>query len=450
MGGNIAQRPPPFANQSIIDAKNRTFNWPFLFAMIPETNRMHEVANVPEAATEPQRELATSHRGQLVRPVPKIDFCGAEEVVLYTGNEDGTYMESSGKGMSDYHDPGETHSDPQGRGRQNQSRNGISVHDVDDEDAYAEDGADNDSEYSSSSELDSDYDSDEEFDDIDEDEAHIENLVAISGSASKHYDTERWLRTLLWTLHMYVDGYCSDYSFTYGKRYAPSCAALRSFIRDHGGDPFAVQAPVSNAPALLPHQAAMAMLPKRAAALLPTPLQDIVNDPQASKKIFLPGDEINVALMLRAIELVPLSAYSDNELERTRFGQPFLIRRLRNRDRAPAANPDIEPPGELFSPVRQFPVLFSTTFPMTTSPPCHPWPTGGVPRLLTLPYKHVGSNESREWQVLRDGTYEPAQKRQHSPARPWRGNGSRRFVAQPARSKGVKRLQKSGANDAKS
>lgn len=354
---------PPFAGQYVIDADTRTFNWAFLYAIMQHTG--HNVADVPGALS--QNGLSNSVFEEVaagngaIRPLLHItdtesDSC--DDVVVYTGDENGVFLDST------------EDSDMA-------------------EDESEEDGENGDIEWDSD-----ETDDEDSFDDIDEDEAHIENLVAISGGAAKHYDTERYLRTLLWTLQMYIDGYCSDYSYSYEKPYAPSCSVIRKFIEDHAGDPFEVQAPVSNSPALLPHQAAMAMLPQSAATFLPKPMQNIVADPKLSREIFLPRHKINVAAMLDAIEKVPTSAYSAEELRRMKFGMPIQIRLSRGQDRRPPPRrPYYKPPGPRFAPLRTYPVLYMATFAMTVAPPCLPWPKGGIPHLLSMKYKRVGGRE---------------------------------------------------------
>lgn len=343
----------PFAGQYIINADTRTFNWAFLHSLMLHTG--YEVPEISGGSTAGNTANTAAPSAAPSRKENESDW--GEDIVVYTGNEDGQYLDPVDEGEEE------------------------SAVDDDDEDESEETGDDWE-----------EGESDEEgFGDIDEDEAHIENLVAISGSNTKHYDTERYLRTLLWTLQMYIDGHCSDYSFSYNKPYAPSCAVIRKFIEDNGGDPFEVQAPVSNAPALLPHQAAMAMLPQSAAKFLPKPMQAIVADPKLARDIFLPRHKINVVAMLNAIEKVPMSAYSADELRRMRFGTPIQIRLPRGRDRRPAPRtPMYRPPGGRFAPLKVMPVIFMATFPMTTLPPCLPWPKGGVTGLLSKAYKRVG------------------------------------------------------------
>jgi hypothetical protein len=174
----LCREKPPFATETLINPATRTFNWPFLCALVSNFG-----AIVPEITAESireseihaarSRELQAIDRRQeeqsVISPVGTDDVADATEEddvgdeILYTGNEDGDVFDED-----------------------------------DDELATA---------YSSPDEVD-------EFDEYDdEDSAHIDNLVAISGSSSKYFDSSQWLRTLLFTLHMYMDAYCPDFYF---------------------------------------------------------------------------------------------------------------------------------------------------------------------------------------------------------------------------------------------
>lgn len=331
----------PFQGQCVVDAETRTFNWPFFYALVDRVGvRVEDISRLQASNTlqRPgsgiQQESCTTSNDSNIVP---------EEEIVYTGNEDGVPMDGSlyGNGNASF----------------------------DKEDGY----------YNMSD------DSEDEV--FDPDKQHIETLVAISGDSDKYYNTERWLRALLWTLQMYIDGFCGDYTFLYGKPYGPSSEAILSFINDHNGDPFTLHASMSNTPPLLPHQAAMAMLPRHAAHLLPKPLQAIVKDAQQSKKIFLANGDIDINEMLSAIEKVPRSAYTAEEWQRTVEGAPLLLRRARTKGVAVKKIP--KPPGPRFESIRPFPVISSTEFEMTSAPPCYAWPSGAFQNTLKLAYKRV-------------------------------------------------------------
>lgn len=313
------------------------------------------------------------------------------DVILYTGNEDGVFM-SEIEGQNQY--------DTMKQNLQNVGDMAASSMTV----AASLSGSDDD--ISDESEI--DEDNDEEDEDYDEDNQHIENLVAISGSSKRFYDTERWFRVVLWTIHMYIDGFCSDYMFQYGKPYGPSCDVIAKYIRDYDGTPFTVQAPVSNASPLLPHEAALAMLPKQCADLLPTPLRPLVNDPSLSKKIFLPRNHVDVDALIEAVAKIPKSAYQPHELERTVLGNPFMLCRQRGNHYRPSFNQRVPPPGPKFPPIRERPIILRSTFRMTQSSPCFPWPSGYDRGTLVDRYVKVGGHLLTPPKRLRPSNAKPA------------------------------------------
>lgn len=352
---------PPFRGQSVVNSKKRTFNWPFFYALVnsvgvPVPNIMEELRKDQNKDTRPVQDtsedgkeiLKVEDRGKEKLSTSSSDS-DVEEVLVYTGNEDGIPMQDFEEydGMED---------------------------------------VDNDSSGDDASEAE-DF-SDDEI--VDEEEAHIENLVALSGNSSKCYDTERWFRTLLWTLHMYIDGYCCDYTFQYGKPYGPSCEVICRYISDHNGDPFLLHAPVSNAAPLLPHQAAMAMLPRHASHLLPGPLRLLLEDPVVAKRMFPSNDVVRLPEMLRSIEKIPPTAYASEERKRTVHARPFLLRRPREHDFIPKVNPSIGKPGPKFPNLPQYPTILRKFIIATQAPPCYPWPAGSIQNMLQLPYKVVG------------------------------------------------------------
>jgi hypothetical protein len=181
---------PPFANQTLIDPIGRTFNWPFLCALVEnvgarvpditqrslyesrqaaERSRTLEAAR--KAATQAAEAEALNGVGRHAEDEDEGGEDGGDDVVLYAGDEAGS-VPTAGVGEDDEDGDGE-----------------------DDDGAAADD------------EEADDFD---EYDD--EDTAHIETLIAISGSTGKYFDTVEWLRSLLFTLQMYIDGYCPDFN----------------------------------------------------------------------------------------------------------------------------------------------------------------------------------------------------------------------------------------------
>lgn len=279
------------------------------------------------------------------------------EKIVYTGNENGVPMDCLDEGSAPTSDKG-----------------------------FSENGVSESESYEDSSE----YNETEEEDFFDEEQEHIQTLVTLSGNSSKFYDTNRWVRALLWNIQMYVDGYCSDYNFRYGKPYGPPITEILNYIRNHDADPFLHQAPVSNSRPLLPHEAAMAVLPRQAKHLLPKPLQRIYNDPLAVRRIFGSKDDVHVQNLITEIERIPKSEFSSEELFRTFHGIPILLRHQRPQDRMPHCNPQVQTPGQRFAKIADRPVIYRAQFSVTSAPPCYKWPRGTIANLLELPYKTVG------------------------------------------------------------
>eukprot|EP00177_Eucheuma_denticulatum_P008331 GFKZ01015161.1.p1 GENE.GFKZ01015161.1~~GFKZ01015161.1.p1 ORF type:complete len:721 (-),score=65.74 GFKZ01015161.1:1831-3993(-) len=391
----------PFHGECIIDAQNRTINWPMFGALVERGG---------ESVPSIEDELRVAHGGVSRRgtssnagndsrvaahATSRIETHVSDknsdpgDVILYNGDENGIWMresddfdtlshalvESVGNrskkvslgGVTRYNSGGEVQMQ-----RSDKSNGNASSHDL-----YIE-------------ETGCDLDEQEEEEEFDEEGQHIATLVALYGSDKKLYDTERWFQTALWTIHMYIDGFCSDYLFDYGKPYGPSCDILAQYIKDHGTTQPTIHAPISQAPPLLPHQAAMAMLPKRAAHLLPRPLQQIVQDPVLSEKIFPPRQGVDIHALVAEVNRIPKSAYSHDELPCTMAGHPLLLRLPRAGDyRRPTYNPRIKKPGPSFHEISYGPVIYRSTFTMTTSPPCYPWPCGSEAGLMSLPYMKV-------------------------------------------------------------
>lgn len=164
-----------------MDPVKRTFNWPFLCAMV-----QHGGARVPEfssrtvrntqVAGQRQNKSVASRRAEATKtPAAKSDSDSEADQVLYTGDE-----------------------------------SGISRVSMADDDSASSDSSDDDE-----SDEESDFD---EYEDADT--AHIETLVAITGSPAKYFDTVEWLRTLLFTLQMYIDVGCETFHMRSGQRHS--------------------------------------------------------------------------------------------------------------------------------------------------------------------------------------------------------------------------------------
>ncbi|CAN8069483.1 unnamed protein product [Agarophyton chilense] len=346
-GGDL----PPFHGHSLVDAERRTLNWPMFYSLmdsigvpVPSIADAEQEKNAGPG-TSPTINQPKSKHGYLT-----ISDSDVDEHIVYTGNEDGIPMDR----VDDVFKRGGLDSTSEG-----------SVSDSDDI------GAEEDQDY------------------FDEEQEHIQTLIALSGDSNKFYDTNRWVRALLWNLQMYVDGYCGHYSFQYGKPYGPPINEILKYIRNHDGDPFLHQAPISRTRPLLPHEAAMAVLPKHAKHLLPIPLQRMYDDPVVLKKIFIGNDDVNVANMVTEISRIPKSEFTPEELHRTVFGSPILLRLPRPNDYVQYMNPRVKKPGQRFEDVRNRPVIYRAPFKMTTIPPCYEWPKGTIPKMLELSYKTV-------------------------------------------------------------
>ncbi|KAI0558228.1 5'-3' exoribonuclease [Gracilaria domingensis] len=347
---------PPFHGQSLVDAEKRTLNWPMFYALMGSVGV--PVPSIAEA--EQEKRLGTRIPLGTRKPKSKQGYMSlsdseAEEHIVYTGNEDGIPMDCLDDSSNS-------------EGIESAASDGSTTDSEDTEEEYAEE-------------------EDEEY--FDEEQEHIQTLIALSGNSTKFYDTSRWARALLWNLHMYVDGICGDYNFLYGKPYGPPIEEILKYIRDHDGDPFLLQAPISRSRPLFPHEAAMAVLPKTAKHLLPNPLQRMYDNPNVLKKIFSGKDGVDVASMTAEISRIPKSDFSSEELRRTVFGSPILLRLPRPNDRVEHMNPRVKKPGQRFEDVRSRPAIYRASFTMTTIPPCYDWPKGSIPNMLELSYKTV-------------------------------------------------------------
>jgi XRN 5'-3' exonuclease N-terminus len=347
----------PFAHQTLVDPVRRTFNWPFLCALVDNVG-----ARVPEITSQSLQEgrlASEAHRPSLASGIAAAAAsvklksatelaataaaaCGDndDDVVLYTGDEAGV---TSMEGMVERE----------------------------------------------TSDSEEDDESDEEvFDEYeDENSAHIETLISISGSSGKYFDTVEWLRTLLFTLQMYIDGFCPDYYYAYTKRYAPSSRVLADFIRAADGDPHPVEAPVSASAPLTPLKAGFAMLPRTAAHYLPLPYQSIARNDAMMREIFPSDDIVCFDALNRVLDAVPAASFTSKQKARLDVGHVLHMCRpsylcpmsLANKLEIP------ERPGSNFlEPQSDPPVLMRLSSP-TRSPPCLPWPTGVIPGMLSRP-----------------------------------------------------------------
>jgi XRN 5'-3' exonuclease N-terminus len=423
-----------FASETLIDPVSRTFNWPFLCALVKSNG-----AQVPEITA---KTLADSHlRGALnrarngnpislldcsdtgfVEPAPEESDQVAGDSILYDGTEDGGDVDA----FDDSSSPVEEE-----------------LTDTESKDIASGGSEEEDTDVEEEEGEESDFDEYE-----DPDSAHIATLIALSGSSGKFYDTEQWLRTLLYTLHMYIDGYCPDYECTpdahglflsaicalphrkdpslsannertaltnsffmclfcvhvtnvkradsYPKPYAPSSKVLASYIESHDGDPHpTVSGPVSATPALTPLKAAFAMLPKHAAQYLPKPLEALVHDSNLYSKIFISDFCISMEELHRAVDRIPADAYTPEERSRGSFGELILLRRPTSYDRRPGSNPVIVPPGDRFPPIEPIPIIVRIRFEPTSAPPCFAWPSGSIPNMLGRNFKWAHASRGR-------------------------------------------------------
>lgn len=413
----------PFHGECIIDARNRTINWPMFHALIEKGG-----VSVPNIEDElrvahggDSRQGTSSERndnGVAAHSTHGVEIQRSDansdpgDVILYDGNEDGVWMRE----LDEFEMLSHALFESVGRSSKKVSLDGVAKINDEGEDrmhcSVKSSGNANNHEFIIE-ESTWDLDEQEEEEEFDEDGQHIETLVALSGSETKLYDTERWFRTALWTIHMYIDGYCSDYMFEYGKPYGPSCDTLAQYVKDRGTTQPTIQAPISQAPPLLPHQAALAMLPKHAAHLLPRPLQKIMQDPVLSEKIFPPREAVDIQALVAEVNRIPKSAYSHDELPRTTAGHPLLLRHPKVGDfRRRTYNPRIKKPGPSFQDIFPSPVIYRSTFTMTTSPPCYQWPYGSEIGLMSLPYVKVRG------QPMADRRTDTARRRARAPNDP--------------------------------
>lgn len=360
---------PLFQGQSLIDARWRTINWPFFHALVRNVG-----AIVPTIAD-------ALHQNAL--------------------NQQALSLENAGSG-ADQVDTGDGPTDSR-TGENSELNFG---QEKPDDTALA------DGKHALEDDLFSIGDDDDDGDDpaVDEDREHIHTLIQLTGDPNKYFDTERWCRMLLWTIHMYVDGYCSDYTFQYGRPYAPSYDAVVAYIDQHDGDPFVLQAPVSSVEALLPHQTAIALLPKPYLHLLPKPIQQRLENKNVINRVFPTEDEVDISEVIRLTAEISLSEYSNCERKFLVHGKPFLLRHAFKNELG-AVNEgfyqSVPKPGPKFRGLRRNPVIIRKTVGRTTEPPCYPWPAGGFENMLMLPYVAVAGNPLRTVDVAKDDAITP-------------------------------------------
>lgn len=350
---------PRFQGQSLVDARWRTINWAFFHALVQNVG-----SNVPTIADALHQNALNQQILQSTRT---------------NSGEDQANVESF---------PPESDSDD---------------HELDDA------ALKNDKETLADDDLVSDDVEDSSV--VDEDREHINTLIQLTGNPNKYFDTERWCRMLLWTIHMYVDGHCSDYTFQYGKPYAPSSESVIEYIDQHDGDPFVLQAPVSSVKPLLPHQTAVALLPKPYLHLLPLPLQRQLENEDIANRVFPSEDEVNISEVVQLTEEIPLAEYSEEERKFLVHGEPFLLRRafgeeydLVDREFYRA----VPKPGPKFREIRKSPAVVRCSTGRTTEPPCYPWPAGGVDNMLQLPYTIVAGEPLLKVMVAKNSTAKPS------------------------------------------
>uniref|UniRef100_A0A7S1XEB9 Xrn1 N-terminal domain-containing protein n=1 Tax=Compsopogon caeruleus TaxID=31354 RepID=A0A7S1XEB9_9RHOD len=311
-----------FQGQYLLDSTRRTFNWPFLVALL-ETIRSVVIephvllAEKSLQVEEPSRMNEEEHD---VPPDPN-------EIILYTG--DMTASASTSAAIPDVDDDEEDHADDE----------------IDDE-SVGDDG---------------EYDYESAYDETNTGE-----------SPNRLFDIELFLRGILWNVQMYVDGFCPDYTYVYPELYAPSPTAIMNWVKAHDGDPlFSIQGPLSTVQPLEPHKAAIAMLPSSASHLLPGPIQELGASCTALDRARRDSMYLReLSKVLDAVDSIPRSLYTRAELRRTRFGNVHLIRKT-SRPRAASQLPP--PPVARFRSLRVPSHLNRMLVTTTTAPPCLRW-----------------------------------------------------------------------------
>lgn len=115
----------------------------------------------------------------------------------------------------------------------------------------------------------------------------------LSGSPNECFLTERWLRILLWTVHMYIDGFCTDFMFSYERPCAPHSQEVKKYIENFNVAPFVLQAPVSNTSAFRLHALIRSLLPQSASNLPSVSLQNILDLINVARPNHCAKDSVN-------------------------------------------------------------------------------------------------------------------------------------------------------------
>lgn len=206
-----------FGTQTLIDPHTRTFNWPFLCALLRDS-----ATSVPDITARKivESKLSTARSRLLQRVASETNEAEAKDSDLPTGDQSSApFVQDPNASISDANR--DSSADCPAETKDTLSAD-VGCEDLDDLDDEFSDNEDGDDDINDDLETADDCpDVDDEFADMrlenleeyeDVNSAHIENLIAITGSVGTFFDTEQWLRTLLYTLQMYVDGYCSDFT----------------------------------------------------------------------------------------------------------------------------------------------------------------------------------------------------------------------------------------------
>lgn len=340
---NGRKRKGRFHGQFLLDSKTRSFNWAFLSALLQKIGQAVPTLSI-KYLRESKASSEMSDSASLENGEPGIESL-------------------SGNGYGD-----------------NEQKSDTEASDIGETIVY------NGEDAPTGTTLDEEMEDDDEYDDNYEDEE-----VGVTwpvGRGGKLFDTRTWLEGVLWCIQMYVDGFTPDYGFVYAFPYAPKAGEIIQWIQVHDGDPFPIRSPVSTAKPLEPMKAAMAMLPRKYAYLLPVPFQQFFNDDSLYSSFCKDGVNVELSNMLGLFERVPPTELSPEEQRRLDFDDVVLIRYPNTS--VYAANPNVRlpiTPSRDFTPVKQTPVLVRRKVPSTQCAPCLSWPSGAIPELLERGYK---------------------------------------------------------------
>lgn len=273
---------PRFQGQRLIDACNRTMNWSFLCELLSNFNAIFPSENKSKKTPATTNECT---RGNTVA-TPALDDDkssprepGQIKPMMKSTTNEGDYMGSDYQADKD---------DVQVDGADGDGGSGDGDGDevIGDEDRVKVLAND---------------DNCEEIDDNLTEQAETTNGLSTSVRMPKVYNNESYCRCLLWILQMYIDGYCSDFSFCYTGQCGPTARVLKEFISKSDDDILqTIQVPMSTFPPLRPDLLAAALLPRRAIHLLPVTHQGVIRQ--------LPEDA-SVADIIQAVgSVVPNNA----------------------------------------------------------------------------------------------------------------------------------------------